>query len=161
METPEIPSRPTALDTLLTQFASLIVAVLIKQDWFKVPAIASALASAHTAIEEFRAECGEAVTFTGTVYSSPFLPGDSRFVQFATILSEYAQRYGQSASAVTDLAVVSNVPTPFRTDDDLIAYAQRLEHDAREGIRLLRLAAKIVKGHAEGKRTGFIIDVEA
>ncbi len=168
METP----HTTTADMLIARFASLVMAVLLKKDWLNIPALTMALSDALIAIENLRIECGQAVTFTGVVYSSPYLPHDFRFEQFSTILNEIADQFGQRVDSIGTLALESiggnkelvrqtPAPVPFRTDADLIAYARHLQAEAIEGIRLLRLAAKIVDAQGRGQFKGVLLDIIA
>jgi hypothetical protein len=165
METPQeiTLSHTTKAEVLLSRFASLCMAVLLKKDWLNIPAITMAISDAYIAIENFRVESGQAVTFTGEVYNSPYLLGDARFEQFARILNEAAGQFGKRVESIGDLAVVRHVPVPaaFRTDADLIAYTRHLESEALEGIRLLRLAAKLTDAFNSGQTTGVFIDIKA
>jgi len=158
----EILSHTTKAEALLARFVSLLMAVHLKKDWRNVPALAKALSDTMIAIENFRQECGQAVNFTGAVYNSPYLPGDVRFEQFSAILNEVAGQFGLKVESIGNLASVQQLPTttPFRTDAELITYARHLESEAIEGIRLMRLAAKIVDAQGRGQVKGIIIDIE-
>lgn len=150
-----------ALAKLLDEFATLILAVLIRRDWHKVPALYSALSGAFAAIDDFRSECQSAGDLAGSIYSSPALPFDGRFQEFTLRLEHYSKVFLREASAICSLAApsVSHTVQPFRTDDELIVYLRRMESEARLGIELLRKAALIVDAQATGKK-GVFVDIK-
>jgi hypothetical protein len=150
-----------ALAKLLDEFATLILAVLIRRDWHNVPALYSAISGAFAAIDDFRSECRSAGDLAGSIYSSPALPLDARCQEFTSRLEHYSKVFQQEAAAICSLAArsVNRTVQPFRTDAELIAYLRRMESEARLGIELLRKAALIVDAQATGKK-GVFVDIK-
>jgi len=150
------------LARLLNEFASLVMATLIKRDWHNIPALYAAISSAFAAIDDFRAECGLARNRTEGIYTSPACSSDARFGEFASRLEPFAVAFQREAEGLAASAGLSHKTTAvqsFTSDAGLISYLRTMESEAREGIRLLRHAALIVHAQATGEK-GVFVDIK-